>query len=431
MAPSAVVGAMLRFEAALARAQAELGLIPACHADRIALVCTPHEGPSWDVDALMARSRTAGSLAIPVVQELTARVRALDPGSAASVHWGATSQDAIDTAFVLQAREAQTVLEAALERVLAALQQLLEQHGHRALLARTLMQPATVIPLATRLSHWREPLQRSLVSLRTLAPQALRLQLGGPVGTRSAWGPSAESLAQAVARQLGLPEQVQPWQVQRDALGRWGCELGVATAALAKVANDVALMAQAEVAELWEAGAPGRGGSSAMPHKRNPVGCLVARAAQTRTPGLVAALLTALPQEQERALGAWQAELAVLAELLGLSTASAVAMAEALEGAQVDGAAMQRNIDALLGLPMAEALSRRWAAEMGRDGAHAAVERLCRLSVQTRRPLLELALEAHPPADAHSAAELRALFDPDQAVASARAASPDHFSSLL
>jgi 3-carboxy-cis,cis-muconate cycloisomerase len=190
---------------------------------------------------------------------------------------------------------------------------------------------------------------------------------------------------------LGVAE-VPVWQVHRDAMARLAGALGAVVGVVAKIANDVALMGQAEVGELWEAAAPGRGTSSAMPHKRNPVGCLVARAAHLRAPARVAAVMACMAQEFERGLGSWQAELPELAELFALAGGAGQAMAQALDGATVDSARMRRNIDALADLPQAEALTQLWAPFMGRDGAHAQVEAWCRAAVASGTTLGTLAL---------------------------------------
>lgn len=344
--PHAVVQAMLDVEAALCAAQAEVGLVQAEHAAVVAACCRAEDYP---VEDLLAASRTAGSLAIPLVQALNRRVRDLQPQAAAAVHLGATSQDIIDTAWCLQGRKALALLDADLDRLLQSLIALKDRHGHAPLLARTLMQPASVITFSARLLNWFAPVLRARASLRELAERALRLQLGGAVGTAVAWGEQAQAIACGMARRLSLPLEVTPWQAQRDEFARLCAELGVLAGALGKVATDVALMSQTEVGELLESGGPGRGVSSAMAHKRNPVGSLIVRAALHRAGPRVASILGAMAVEQERALGAWQAEGAEAAELLVIVCGAAQALAEAMEHAEVNEGRMRRHIEDLPG----------------------------------------------------------------------------------
>ena len=408
LAAPAVLQAMLEVEAALAAAQAELGLIPAEHAQAIAACCAQVD---WPVEALVEASRSAGSLAIPLAAELTRRVRQASAPAAASVHFGATSQDLIDTALALQGRRVLRLIMADLDRLLAALSTLDQRHGAVPMLARTLMQPATVTTLGLRLRNGSDPLVRCRNRLPLQADRALRLQLGGPVGTGHAWGAQAGPLVLSVARRLGLPADVACWQAQRDEIARLAAELGVLVGAVAKVATDVALMAQAEVGELRESAGAGRGGSSAMPHKRNPVGSLVVLAAAQRVPPRVSAVLACMAVEQERGLGGWQAEVAEVAEILILSAAAVQAMADALSGAEVDAARLRHNIEAQRGLPMAEALARHWAPTLGRDEAHRRVQGLCARVATEGLHLRTLARAAGLP----GAEALEALFDPDAA----------------
>ena len=427
--PRAVVQAMLDVEAALSAAQAELGLITAAQAEVVQACCRLED---HDVGGLVQASQTAGSLAIPLVQSLTRRVRERDPSAVAAVHRGATSQDIIDTAFCLQARQAHRLLEADLNRLIESLIDLHRRHGQAPMLARTLMQPATVSTFGARLLNWTAPLLRSREQLRALAPRALRLQLGAAVGNGAAWGVQAQALAQAMARHLHLPDgpdDVQPWHVQRDEFARLCAELGVLTGAVGKIAVDVSLMAQAEVGELHESAGAGRGGSSAMPHKRNPVGSLVARGALHRAAPRVAAVLGAMAHEHERALGAWQAELTEAAELWAIACGAVRAMADAMDGAQVDEHQMHQRIEDLRGLPMAEALARHWADPMGRDQAHQRVQALSVRVGQEGLHLRDLALQAV--VDPEEVERLKTLFDPRTAASIGAANTQAAWRALL
>ncbi len=350
--PTAVLQAMLDIERAVVLEQGHCGLVPMEQAERVAACC--HIAPA-DASALVARAARAGSLAIPLVDHLRALVQAQAPSALKAVHWGLTSQDLVDTALSLQGRQALAFLDADLARLLRAILQLRNAHGDEPLLARTLLQPAGPTVLEARLLNWALPLQRCRLELAQRGMQALSLQLAGPIGTASVWGPQAVALRQAVARRLNLPLHPWVWQVQRDSVARLAAELGVLVGAVGKVATDVALMAQAEVAELTESAAEGRGGSSAMPHKRNPVGAMVALAALQRAPMRVAAVLGAMAQPMERAGGVWQAEGAELTELFVMAAAAVAAMADALESAQVHTARLVEHAHAFArqqGLPL-------------------------------------------------------------------------------
>ena len=413
----AIVQSMLDFEAALAQAEAQEGVIPGPAGQLIAAACRVD---SIDLEALIADGRRAGSLAIPLVQQLTRRVAERDAAAASWVHWGSTSQDVIDSAMVLATRRALALVDSDLRRLASALLALAEREGDAPLLARTLMQPASVFALGFKIAGWVAPLLRCRRRLRRAASEALILQLGGAVGTRATLGEAGPRVARSAAALLGLPtaadEPHHPWHTQRDAWVAFGCELGVLGGVCAKFARDLALLAQAEVGEMNEPAAPGKGGSSAMPHKRNPVACMQALAAAERTPQRVASLLGAMAQEHERGLGNWQAE---LAEWVGLWTGvhgALAALAEAAEGLEVNRSRMRSNIDALQGLVFAEACSAKLAAVIGRPRAQALLEELAQRTASTGQPLQAL-LCAAIAADAElapalSAADLAPLFDP-------------------
>ncbi|GAP33780.1 lyase family protein [Piscinibacter sakaiensis] len=383
----AVVQAMLDVEAALVRAQAAVGLVPLPAAQAIAGVC---KAELFDVPALVAASGRAGSLAIPLVRRLTETVALFDAEAAGYVHWGSTSQDVIDTALALLQRRALAVLDADLARLAAALLAVAHTHEEAPLLARTLLQPAQVISWGHKAVGWIAPLLRTRSALRVAAEAALQLQLGGAVGTRAMLGPEADAIARHMAEALGLRLPPDAWHTQRDEAARLYAELGVLCGVLGKLARDLSLLAQAEVGEAAEPSGSGRGGSSAMPHKRNPVASMVALAAALRAPQRVAALLAAMVQEHERGLGNWQSELAEAAGLFQSAMGAAAALAEAVEGLQVDPARMRRNIDALHGLVYAEGASMALAAAgLGKSGAHALLERLSRHTAATGEPLAE------------------------------------------
>lgn len=387
----AVVQAMFRFEESLARAQAAEGLIPDSAARAIAGVC---KAQLYDIPALVHASRRAGSLAIPLVKELTAAVALYDQEASSWVHWGSTSQDVIDTAMVLVTREALGLLDAGLEQLTETLLQLAERHAGTPVLARTLMQPAQVTSFGFKAAQWAAPLVRARARLKAAATRALQLQLGGAVGTRSVLGAKGAAVAGHMAAELGLACPTAAWHTQRDEWVRLGLEVAVLTGSLGKIATDLALMAQGEIGELAEPSGAGRGGSSAMPHKRNPVAAMTALAASARTPHAAAALLGAMGQQHERGLGNWQAELAEWPGLFLSAHGALAALAEAAEGLQVDEQRMRANIDALGGLVSGEALAACLGAVIGRPKAHAMVEQLSRKAIADRRHLSAVAADA-------------------------------------
>jgi 3-carboxy-cis,cis-muconate cycloisomerase len=340
------LAAMLCFEASLARAQASVGLIPEGAAQSIIGTCKIE---LFDVAKIVRESGLAGSVAIPLIKSLKETVSIFNQDAAAFVHFGTTSQDVIDTALALVTRDALSLIEADVHKAVTALISLAGRHADTPLLARTLMQPASVTSLGLKCAGWAAPLVRSLQRLRETAGNALAVQVGGAVytlarmqlGGRDA-GPQVTAL---MAKDLALKAPGLAWHTQRDEWVALGCELGLLTGSLGKIAKDISLMGQFEVAELTEPVEAGRGSSSVMPHKHNPVACMVALAAAQRAPQRVAALLASMPQEHERALGNWQAELAEWPGLLMSVHGSARAMAQALPGLQVDAKRMRVNLD--------------------------------------------------------------------------------------
>ncbi len=343
-----IVEAMLRFEASLARAQASVGLIPESAAQSIIGTCKVE---LFDVTKIVRESVRAGSVAIPLVKSLTETVGLFNKDAAKFVHFGTTSQDVLDTAMALVTREALDLIEADVQKAVAALLVLTERHAADAVLARTFMQPASVTSFGLKCAGWAAPLVRSLQRLQVAGANALSVQLGGSVGTLAQMKNGNKKLGPQVmalmAADLKLKEAPFSWHTQRDEWVALGCEMALLVGSLGKVAKDISLMVQFEAGELAEPLEPGRGGASVMPHKRNPVSCMVALAAAQRVPQRVAALLAAMPQEHERALGNLQAELAEWPGLLMSVHGSARAMSQALAGLQVDTQRMQANINAV------------------------------------------------------------------------------------
>jgi 3-carboxy-cis,cis-muconate cycloisomerase len=407
--PYATLGAALAVQAALARALAAAGLCTRAQAEAIVGACDPAR---YDLAGLAVEAARAGTLAIPLVRRLTAEVAKTDAEAASFVHRGATSQDVLDTSLVLQLRAALGVVRADLDGLTGALRALARQHRGTLMTGRTLLQPGPPITLGLKAAQWLGGVARGVARLDKATEEALVLQFGGAVGTLAALDQAAPAVAQGLARALGLKLPPAPWHAQRDRLAALACAVAVLTGSVAKVARDISLLMQAEVAEAAEPQGGGRGGSSAMPHKRNPMACTVALAAAHRAPGLAASVLAGLPGEHERAAGAWQAEAAPIAELVLALSAATAAVTEAVAGLQVDAARMRTNWDALHGLPLAERLAAALAPTLGRAEAHALAERLCAAAVAGGHTLAQAAAADPAVAARLDDAALQKLMDP-------------------
>ncbi|MGZ8260711.1 MAG: lyase family protein [Caldimonas sp.] len=365
----ALVAAMLDFEAALAEASAAEGLLPAAAVAPIAAACRAGIG---DVEPIVAEARSAGSLAIPLVKALTVAVAARDPAAAGWVHWGSTSQDVIDSAMAVATGRALDLIDAEVVRLAGALQALARQHLATPILARTLLQPAQVVSFGFKLVAWIAPLLRARERLALARRRAVRLQLGGAVGTLGAFAGKGPAVARRVAERLGIAAG-DPWHVQRDDWAALGCEVAVLCGTLGKIGTDLALLAQAEVGEVAEPSGEGRGASSAMPQKKNPVAAMTAIAAGVRAPQHAAALLAAMRQAHERALGEWQAELASWPAVFLDAHGALIALADAAEGLHVDAGRMRDNIARQRGGVFAEAAAALVAPSLGKARAGAVV----------------------------------------------------------
>jgi 3-carboxy-cis,cis-muconate cycloisomerase len=311
--PPAFIAAMLAFESALAEAQAAEGVIPPDSAQAISLAC---QRVRIDADALVAEGKRSATLAVPLVKFLRAAVTASASSAGPHVHFGATSQDVLDTAMALCLKRCLEEADRALESAVRALAGHAREHRATPMLGRTLMQPAIPITAGLKIARWAAALASDRERIAEAGTRGLALQYGGAVGALETLGARGPAVRHRMAMQLGLADAV-AWHVHRNAwidlLGR----IGQATLTAGKIACDVALMAQPEVGEMLESPPrQGVGESSAMPHKRNPVACVHALAAATRMPGLLATLHAAALAEHERGLGGWQAELGLVPEIV-------------------------------------------------------------------------------------------------------------------
>lgn len=336
---AALLKGALAFEAALARASATEKLIPASAAAAISAACADVE---IDIATLADEAAHAGTLAIPLVRRLRAHVAARDPAAADYVHRGATSQDLADTALMLQARTGAALVGEDAVALGDALAALAGTHAETPMLGRTLLQAAAPITLGLKAAGWMRGVEDARRRFEREATAAIRVQLGGPVGTRAGL---TSRVADLMALDLGLAPAL-PWHAQREAVAGLAASLAILIGALGKIAGDIALMAQSEVGEAFEPRVAGRGGSSALPGKRNPTGCQVVLSAAVRAPGLASGILSGLPQAHERDLGGWQAEAPALAALFELAAGALAALRPVIEGLEVDTAAMSRNLAA-------------------------------------------------------------------------------------
>ncbi|GIZ50555.1 3-carboxy-cis,cis-muconate cycloisomerase [Noviherbaspirillum aridicola] len=405
----ACVQRMLDFEAALARAQARTGVIPSACAAPIAAAC---DAAHIDTEQLAQAAALAGNLAIPLVRQLTAVVAATDPEAARFVHWGATSQDAIDTGLVLQMRDALDLIDTDLASLSSALAALASRHRDTVMAGRTWMQHALPVSFGLKAAGWLDGVQRHRERLAALRPRLLVLQFGGAAGTLASLGGKGLAVAQALADELGLGLPAMPWHGQRDSLAEAAAVLGMLTGSLGKMARDIALLTQTEVGEAAEPAAEGKGGSSTMPHKQNPVGCAAVLAAAARVPALVSTMLSAMVQEHERALGGWQAEWDSLPDIVLLAAGALRQATTMAEGLTVNPQRMRANLDTTGGLIMAEAVALALGARLGRLQAHELVEAACRRAVQSGRPLREVLREDSAVAAQLSPQQIDSLLEP-------------------
>ena len=400
---------MLDFEAALARAEAQLDIIPKSAAAPIASQC---RADLFDTKALAQVAVKLGNLAIPMVRQLTELVGKHDKEAMRYVHWGATSQDAIDTGLVLQLRDGFGAIAADLNRLCDALAQLASTHRTTVLPARTWLQQAVPTTFGLKAAGWLDAMTRHRTRLQELRGRVLVLQFGGAAGTLASLGQRGLDVAKTLANELRLDLPNLPWHAHRDRLAEVATFLALLTGTLGKIARDLALQMQTEIAEVSEPAGEGRGGSSTMPHKRNPVACAVVLSAATRAPALAATMLTAMSQEHERGLGGWHAEWETLPELFRLSAGALHRMLETFVGLEVDANRMLQNLEITHGLIYAEAVTMVLGKQIGKAAAHQLMESASRKAIERKMHLREVLSADVEVSSRLTAAELEKLFDP-------------------
>ncbi|MGY1730992.1 3-carboxy-cis,cis-muconate cycloisomerase [Geodermatophilus sp. SYSU D01045] len=409
--------ALLEVEAALARAAASAGLVPATAADAVTAACA--DPSRLDLATVVAHAADAGNPVPPLVRALQAAVGERD---AVAVHVGATSQDVLDTALLLLARRAVAALDADLAAAADRCAALAREHRDDVVVGRTLMQQALPTTFGLKAAGWLAGLDGARLRLAEVVA-SLPVQYGGAVGTLAASRGAGVAVRAALAEELGLVAPAVPWFTTRLPVADLAGALGATAGVVATVAVDVVLLAQSEVAEVAEGG-EGRGGSSAMPHKRNPVAAISARACARRAPGLVATLLAAMEQEHERAAGAWHSEWPTLTDLLVTVGSAAAWLAESLRGLRPDVDRMAATVSAADEGALAGALAEALTPSLGRAAAHDAAAEAVRHARETGRTLAELVAIRH---DVDTDAVLAAAVpDLGEAVAQVDAALAEH-----
>jgi 3-carboxy-cis,cis-muconate cycloisomerase len=407
----ALVAGMLRFEAALAGVQAGLGLIPPRAATVIEACCSVQ---SYDLDALRRSAERDGNPAIPLVKVLGQRVATMDVDAARYVHLGATSQDVIDTALMLCAKMALGVLFTDLIELEKRLTDLIERHRRTFMAGRTLLQHARPISFGLKAAGWLDGIVRCRKMLQHAAAESLAVQFGGAVGSLAASGPKGLQILEGLAQKLELRTPELPWHTQRDRVGRLGLDLALLGTALAKIAQDVVLLMQTEVAEVAEDLGSGGGGSSTLPHKQNPVGPTKVLANAKRVPSLVSALLTSMVHEHERSVGGWHAEWVIFPEIIRAVGGSVAHALDLVSGLKIHSERMKANLELTHGLLFAENVSIELAESLGKSTAHGILTRASQKSRQTGQHLRKVLEEDPTLQKLLDRGDLDRLFSPDQ-----------------
>ncbi|MCY6410848.1 3-carboxy-cis,cis-muconate cycloisomerase [Acinetobacter sp. VNH17] len=385
----ALLGYMIQAEVALAKAQAQVNVIPTSAATIIEQV-----GQSAlekiDFDDLAVATGLAGNIAIPFVKQFTAIVKQQDEDAARYVHWGATSQDIIDTATILQCRDALALIERQLQSAYDISLKQAERYRDQVMIGRTWLQQALPITLGHKFARYAAALQRDLERLQAMKDRVLTAQLGGAVGSLASLQDQGSAMVKAFAAELQLTAPECTWHGERDRMVEIASVLAIIVGNVGKMAKDWSLLMQTEIAEVFEPTAKGRGGSSTMPHKRNPVAAASILAAANRVPALMSSIYQSMVQDHERALGAWHAEWLAIPEIFQLCAGVLERSNEVLQGIEVNADAMQRNLDCTHGLIMAEAVMMALAPKIGRLNAHHLVEQACRQAVAQHTHLKDI-----------------------------------------
>lgn len=399
------IAQMLCVEAALAEAQANKGLFSIAVAETIKTHCKIAD---IHIEKLKNAISLGGNAAIPLVKQLTQIVKTHDEEAAKYIHLGATSQDIVDTAMVLQIQEYIAWLDIKIVFLEEQLVVLTQKHRQTIMIGRTLLQQAKPTTFGFKTAGWLAAISRSKQRLEEVKERVLVLQLGGAVGNGNT-NISIE-IQEEMGRLLELKTSF-AWHSHRDNLAEMASILGILSGSLGKIAKDVSLLMQTEVGEVFESAAEGKGGSSTMPHKRNPVTCAAILANTNRLPHLVATILSAMPQEHERSAGLWHSEWEVLVEIMQLTAGSLEKSIALIGGLEVDENRMLDNLELTKGLIYAENVALTLAQKIGKSEAHQCIEKACKKVLEEKKHLKQVLIEMNI-----ELADLDALFNPKNAI---------------
>ncbi|MDZ7877157.1 MAG: 3-carboxy-cis,cis-muconate cycloisomerase [Saprospiraceae bacterium] len=384
------IKAMLAFESALAKAEYREGIIPSAAAAVIQAVCVSAQ---FDADNLEKQTLLTGNPAIPFVKHLIQKVKECDTEAAKYVHFGGTSQDVLDTSMMVQLKAALTHILQDINNLERKLAELALLHKDSLMIGRTLLQQARPITFGYKVATWLDAISRSKKRVEQVKKENLTLQFGGAVGTLSTLGKAALRVKAVMANELDLNDSPITWHGQRDRFAEIVSHLGILNGNLGKIAKDIILLMQTEVAEVFEGAAEGKGGSSAMPHKRNPVSSVFMSAIAARTPALVATFLSAMVQEHERAAGNWHAEWQVMTDLMKLTAANLNHANDLIGHLEIDTNRMLHNLELTQGLIFAEDITAALSPKMGKAAAHGFVEQACKAALKEKQHLKTYLLE--------------------------------------
>ncbi|MBD0286830.1 MAG: 3-carboxy-cis,cis-muconate cycloisomerase [Flavisolibacter sp.] len=405
----ATISYLLRFENALAEAQAKHGLILDEAASVIAECCRVE---NINIEQLIHDAAFGGNAAIPLIKQLIAVVKQKNAEAAKWVHFGATSQDMIDTAMMLQTKDAFHIILEDLRQLNRQLVTLIKEHRKTVMIGRSFMQQARPITFGYKVAGWLESLLRSLKEGEELLQKGFVLQMGGAVGTLSGMNEKGLQVSETMSDFLHLTCPAKPWHTQRDYVVRIATSLGILTGNIGKIAKDISLLMQTEIAEVLEPVEEGKGGSSTMPHKRNPVGSIAILANAARVPALVSTMLSCMVQDHERATGLWHAEWEILSSIVQLTAGCVRKAIEVTNGLEVRKEQMLRNLELTNGQIYAENVSLALAEKIGKEHAHQRIEKYCQEARENNLHLKEVLLSKQDITALLSAVQINHLFEP-------------------
>jgi 3-carboxy-cis,cis-muconate cycloisomerase len=400
---------MLDFIVALARAEAAVGLMPTLASDAVANAAKVER---YDVKVLSEKAVATGNIAIPVIDALTAEVAKTDAAAAAYVSWGASAQDVLDTALVLELRAAIDVLLADLNRAVDGFAALAGRHRRTATVGRNRMQHALPMPFGLKLASYAAALARSRERLRRLRREALVLQFGDVVGTLAALNDRGFDVAERLAALLDLPLPEAPWHSHRDRLAEVAAAFAILTGTCGKIARDVSLLMQTDVAEAFAPAAPDSGGAAPPPHRRGSTTVATVLAAAANGPNLLATILAAQVQEHEGGLGTWQGEWPSFSALALVTSGALAAIAAIAEGLEIDSERMRANLTDTRGMIMADAVSLALTPKVGKQQADAIIAAASRKAAEAKRDLQDVLNEDDRVKLNLTVGELATLFEP-------------------